>query len=98
MKRSVPKLDGEARNVGKGEIVGMRVTIVKSPDAGIEGTIGHVVDETLKTVSIRRQDGRIVKYAKAACVFGFEVPGRGMVEVPGLAIEFRPEDRIKKVK
>ena len=97
MKRSVPRLQGHARAVARGEIVGLPVTIADSPDKLIIGTAGHVVDESLKTVSIRRLDGRIVQYAKAACVFRFTVQGVA-VDVPGLAIEFRPEDRIKKVK
>ncbi len=97
MKRTVPRLEGAARTVAKGELVGLPVEVVESPDAGIVGLTGRVVDETLRTLTIRRSDGREMQLAKAACTFRFQSE-QGAVDVPGRAIEFRPEDRTKKVK
>lgn len=101
MKRSVPRLDGPAKTVARGELVGLRATVHDSPDAGIRGLSGDVVDETLRTLTLRvgGPGGRRVQLAKAACVFAFEVPGRDEpVLVEGRAIEFRPQDRTKKVR
>ena len=101
MKRTVPRLQGPAKAIARGELVGLHATIHDSPDEGIRGLAGDVVDETLHTLTLRvgGPGGRRVQVAKAACVFAFEVPGQaGPVLVEGRAIQFRPQDRTKKVR
>lgn len=101
VKRTVPRLHGPAKTVAKGELVGLGATVHDSPDEGIKGLSGDVVGETLHTLTLRvgGPGGRRIQLAKAACVFAFEVPGRDEpVLVEGRAIEFRPQDRTKKVK
>ena len=56
-----------------------------------------MVDETLNTFVVERDDGREVRVAKAPCVFAFETRD-GPVELDGLRLRYRPEDRIKKVR
>lgn len=97
MKRSVPRLQGAAKEVARGELIGLDVRIHESSDAGVVGTQGRVVDETLRTLTIRREDGREARYSKAGNVFAFARGGRDVL-VEGRAIEFRPWDRAKKVK
>lgn len=97
MKRTVPRVEGAARAVARGELIGLPATVVASTDPGLVGLAGRVVDETLRTFTLRRADGREVRVGKAESTFEFATP-RGPVRVSGAAIEFRPEDRTKKVK
>lgn len=101
MKRTVPRLHGPAKAVARGELIGLHATVHDSPDEGIRGLSGDVVDESLHTLTLRvgGPGGRRVQVAKAACVFAFRAPGRDEpVLVEGRAIEFRPQDRTKKVR
>lgn len=97
MKRIVPRVQGPAKEVARGELIGLEVRVAASPDAGIVGLRGRVIDETLHTLTVRRLDGREVQLAKAAATWAFVVEGRE-VEVPGRAVQFRPWDRAKKVR
>jgi len=97
MKRTVPRLEGDARQVARGELIGLAVAIVHSSDPGLVGLQGTVVDETLRTLVIRRADGRESRIGKVGSTFGFPGP-HGTVQVPGEAIEFRPAERTKKVR
>jgi ribonuclease P protein subunit POP4 len=97
VKRTVPRLEGPARAAARGELIGLAARVVESGDAGLVGLAGAVVDETLRTLTLRRGDGREVRVGKAGNVFEFATP-QGALRVLGAAIEFRPEDRTKKVK
>ena len=97
MKRTVPRLEGAARSLAKGELVGLPVAVVVCTDAGLVGLRGAVVDETLRTLVIRRADGREVRVGKRESTFEFAT-AKGPVRVAGAAMEFRPEDRTKKVR
>lgn len=97
MKRTVPRLDGPARSVARGELIGLHARVVESTDPGLVGLAGTVVDETLRTLTLRRADGREVRVGKRGNVFEVGTP-KGPVRLDGAAIEFRPEDRTKKVR
>lgn len=97
MKRTVPRLDGPARAVGRDELIGRSVKVVQSTDAGLVGLSGTVVDETLRTLTLRKADGREVRVGKRGQSFEVATP-KGPVRLDGAAIEFRPEDRTKKVR
>lgn len=97
MKRTVPRLDGPARAVGRGELIGLPVRVAAAHDAGVVGLAGTVVDETLRTLVIRRPDGRLSRMSKMGTTFEFTT-SQGAVLMEGAAIEFRPEDRTKKVR
>ncbi len=101
MKRAVPRLHGKARELGKGEFIGLEAVVRKANDAGIIGLTGVVVDETLHTLTLRvgGPGGRRIQLAKVGTVFGMRSdPSRDWVEVDGAAVEFRAEDRTKKVR
>lgn len=101
VKRAIPKLHGRARDVGKGEFIGLEVLVRKANDAGIVGLTGTVVDETLHTLTIRigGPGGRRVQLAKVGAVFGLRRDAsKDWVDVDGAAVEFRAEDRTKKVR
>jgi RNase P/RNase MRP subunit p29 len=93
VKRTIPRLEGKARAVAKGELIGKTAKVVVSSDPSLVGLSGSIIDETLRTFTVRRDDGREVRIGKAGSTF--EVDG---ARIPGLAVEFRPEDRTKKVK
>lgn len=97
MKRTIPRLEGTARTVARGELIGLPVRVAAANDAGLVGLSGTVVDESLRTITVRRDDGRESRVSKPGTTFRFTASA-GPVEVPGAAIEFRPEDRTKKVK
>lgn len=99
MKRRVPRLDGAARDLARGELIGLEAEVVQATDPGYHGLKGTVVDETLRTLVLRlgAAGARRVRLPKVACTFRFATR-RGPVDVDGAAIEFRPEDRTKKVR
>ncbi len=99
MKRSVPRLSGHAKRVARAELIGLDCEVVQSPDAGLVGLRGEVVDETMHTLTLRigGPGGRCVQVAKHAGTFRFAGDG-DVVDIDGRAIRFRPEDRTKKVK
>ena len=97
MKRTVPRLEAAAKAVARGELIGLPVAVVASADEGLVGLSGVVVDETLRTLSVRGPDGRVSRVGKRGSTFEFATP-KGPVRVVGAAMEFRPEDRTKKVR
>ncbi len=100
MKRTVPRLQGAAKQLGKAELIGRRCKVASANDANIVGMQGDVIDETLHTLTLRL-DGpgsRHVQLAKSGAVFSFMGSQGDWIDIEGRAIEFRPEDRPKKVK
>lgn len=97
MKRRVPRLQGLAKKVGKGELIGLTCRVASANDAGIVGLEGEVIGETLRTLELRLRDRRMV-LAKHGAVFAFQLPKGDWVEIPGEAIGFRPQERLKKVR
>ena len=97
MPKDIPRLDGTSRAVARGELIGLGVRIVASADPGLVGQSGTVVDETLRTFTIDRADGRPVRVGKRENTFEFATP-RGPVRVVGSAIEYRSAERTKKVR
>lgn len=83
-------------NITQHEIIGLDVLIKKSADPTLRNLKGRVVDETKNMLIIRLVDGRKVKVNKKICVFRFKLPDGTLVEVDGVKIIGRPEDRIKK--
>lgn len=83
--------------MGKGELIGLPATVTASTDAGIVGLGGTVVDETLRTLVLRTAEGREIRLGKRESTFEFNTP-QGKVRVVGAALEFRPEERTKKVR
>jgi ribonuclease P protein subunit POP4 len=83
--------------LARGELIGLPVRIAQSSDPTLADVEGVVVDETLNTFLIEREDGRAIHVAKTNNVFEF-LDEEGVVRIPGDRIRFRPEDRIKRVR
>ena len=89
--------------------MGRRLTVVDSPDSGLVGRTGRVIDETMRTVAIDESfstpassdspsttdttDYRKVVFGKAA--IKFQLDDEKFV-IDGSKMQFRPEDRINR--
>lgn len=101
MKRRVPRLDGIAKKLAKGELIGLEARIAKANDDGLVGLRGELVDETLHTLTLRigGPGGRRMQLAKSGTTWEVRTsPERDWVRIDGRAIGFRPADRTKKVR
>ena len=78
------------------ELIGLDVEVVSSTHPGYVGLRGRVVDET-QSMLVIESDGVEKKVPKTTCVFEFGDQGR-KERVKGSDIEFKPEDRVKRVK
>lgn len=81
------------RDVMRSEFIGLEVEVT-SPGQG--AFAGIVVDESKNTFTIRR-DGREVVVPKDHSEFQFTYQGEKVL-LQGSEIQFRPEDRIKKIR
>jgi RNase P/RNase MRP subunit p29 len=87
------------RNIARHELIGLPVTVVRSPDPSIGGAEGMVADETRNSLVVkRRSNGKSIRIGKAGCVFRFLLPDGSSAEIDGNKIMFRPEDRVKRCK
>ena len=82
-------------NLRKHELIGLEVAIVGSPDPSLVGVRGLIVDETRNTIVVESA-GREKRVPKQGTRFRFDV--QGGLEVDGVEILFRPEDRVKKAR
>ena len=82
-----------AKNLGKHELIGLNVTVLR---AGITEYEGVVMDETMNTFEIA-SDSKSRIIPKTGRDFVFDLDGQN-VTLEGDKIRFRPEDRTKKVK
>lgn len=84
-------------NILNHELIGLRAKIVKSTHQGYVGIEGLVIDETMKTIKIMNDDGKIKVIPKSCCTFRFKLPNNVIVEVEGIHLVGRPEDRVKRI-
>ena len=81
-------------NLVRHELIGLPVRVVKHDDHNMEGLEGDVVDETMKTLSILAEKGRVTVPKKGAeFLFNLE---EDKVKVEGDLLVGRPEDRVSK--
>jgi RNase P/RNase MRP subunit p29 len=78
--------------------LGRRLTVVDSPDSSLVGRSGCVIDETMRTISIKEdtpaaQDYRKVVFGKAS--IKFQLDDEDFV-IDGSKMQIRPEDRINR--
>ena len=83
-------------NLGKHELIGLKVQVSResSPDTFVFE--GRVVDETMNTFVIEHGD-RQQQIPKHSHIFHFNLDNN-IIKMNGDRIRFRPEDRTKKVK
>lgn len=79
------------------EIIGLRVRVLQYSDPQVRGLEGVIVDETLKTLVVERDDGSRVRVFKALGTFEFKLPSGELAVIRGDSLIGRPWDRLKKV-
>jgi ribonuclease P protein subunit POP4 len=82
-----------AKNLGRHELIGLHVTVLKGSNIELSG---RVIDETMNTFSLLSQ-GKELMVPKAGRDFQFDLDGQ-TVTLSGNRISHRPEDRTKKVR
>ncbi len=84
------------KKLARDEFIGLKVKIKKCTDPTLEGKKGIIVDETKKTFLIETDD-KIKRIAKKTAVFEFTYEDK-KISLNGSKINYRPEDRIKKIR
>lgn len=85
------------KNIYFHELIGLKVKILQYSDPALVGIEGTVVDETLKTLVVEKNDRRRIRVFKANGVFEFTLPNNEKLIIKGVDIIGRPWDRLKKV-
>lgn len=85
-------------NLARHEWIGLQARVEASADPSQAQAAGLVVDESLRTVTLERLDGRQVQVPKQGTRMAFELQGgeRALLDLSGL--EFRPWDRVKRAR
>ncbi|HKZ59889.1 MAG TPA: ribonuclease P protein subunit [Candidatus Thermoplasmatota archaeon] len=85
-------------NLARHEWIGLEARVEASADPSQAEASGRVVDETLRTVTLERRDGREVKVPKRGTRMAFALPSGERQSLDLGALEFRPWDRVKRAK
>lgn len=85
----------ELKKVSVNGLIGFKATIKRSADKSLQGLKGKIVDETLKTLTMRTEKGEKV-VSKEIVVLEVEYPD-GTIEVSGKEVLQRPHERLKKL-
>ncbi len=77
------------------ELIGLRITVVKSSEDTLNGLSGEVVDETKNTLRVKTKNGLKI-IPKSIVTIRIELVDGTFVTVDGRNISYRPEDRIAR--
>ena len=77
--------------------IGLKVEISNSSQRELVGLKGKVVDETKNLLVIEKDDGKEVRIPKVTSTFRFTLDDGSKMDIVGMKIAFRPEERPKKV-
>jgi len=77
--------------------IGLKVEIPNSSQRELVGLKGKVVDETKNLLVIEKEDGKEVRIPKVSSTFRFTLDDGSKMDIIGMKIAFRPEERPKKV-
>ncbi|MCA1813586.1 MAG: ribonuclease P protein subunit [Halobacteriales archaeon] len=85
----------EPAALAKHELIGLRCEVSASGDPGLLRLQGEVVDETMRTFTLRTERGERV-VAKQGQELTFTLPSGQQQRLRGEDLAHRPEDRTKK--
>ncbi len=86
-----------AMNIMFHELIGLRISVVKSSEDSLIGLSGEVVDETKNTLRVKTKNGlKIIQ--KSIVTLKIELVDGSFVTVDGRKISYRPEDRIARMR
>ena len=86
----------DKKALAKDELIGLKVKIIKCTDSKWEGKSGLVLDET-KNTFLLEINGERKRIAKKTAIFEFTYDDK-KIRLPGADINYRPEDRTKKIR
>ncbi len=84
------------KNLARDELIGLQVKIMDCSDPEWKGKQGQVIDETKNTFLIEINDTQKM-IAKKTAIFEFKYKNNKII-IDGKKIQYRPEDRIKKIR
>ncbi len=79
------------------ELIGLRITVVKSSEDTLNGLSGEVVYETKNTLRVKTKNGLKI-IPKSIVTVRIELVDGTFVTVDGRKIAYRPEDRIARLR
>ena len=82
------------KNILMHEFIGLQCKVVESKNKYYAGIEGKIVDESMKTITMKTNQNRKV-IMKKNTIFRMDL-GKEIVDIDGNFIIARPEDRIKK--
>ncbi|HEX9708912.1 MAG TPA: ribonuclease P protein subunit [Candidatus Thermoplasmatota archaeon] len=85
-------------NLARHEWIGLPARVERADDPTLVGAAGRVVDETLRTVTLERPNGREARVAKAGTRLLLSLPGGAEVPLELGDLVFRPQDRVKRAR
>jgi len=83
-----------AQNVLRHELIGLKVRVSRSKDPSLRGLGGTVIDESRNMLVMVRQ-GKKLRIPKSIATFRMKLQGGATVDVDGLRLLGRPENRLK---
>ncbi len=86
----------DKKNLARDELIGLKVKVIKCTDPKWEGKRGIILDES-KNTFLLETDGKQKRIAKKSATFEFVYHDKKIC-LNGADINYRPEDRIKKVR
>lgn len=85
-------------NIARHEWIGLDARVERSADPSLAGAEGRVVDETMRTLTLERADGREVVVPKRGSEVTLALPGGERAALDLTLLEMRPWDRVKRAK
>ena len=86
------------QNILRHELIGLDVKIVRSKNPDLRGVKGIVLDESRNMLTLANKDKRL-QVPKNVATFRFKLQNGTLVDVDGVRLVARPENRLKtKVK
>jgi len=79
------------------ELIGLRITVVKSSEDTLNRLSGEVVDETKYTLKVKTNKGLKI-IPKSIVTISIKLTNGTFITVDGKKISGRPEDRIAKMR
>lgn len=86
------------QNILRHELIGLDVRVSRSKNPDVRGVKGTIVDETRNMLTLVYR-GRKLQVPKSVATFRFKLQNGTVVDVDGVRLVARPENRLKtKVK
>jgi ribonuclease P protein subunit POP4 len=82
------------QNILRHELIGLDVKVARSRNPDLRGAKGTVVDESRNMLTLASK-GKMLKVPKNVATFRFKLENGTIVDVDGVRLVARPENRLK---